>query len=161
MNHIGMATDEEKTGTYREFTRNILPMIAASGYNTVQLMAIQEHPFYGSFGYHVSNFFAASSRFGTPDDLKELIDTAHGYGLRVIMDLVHSHCVKNVNEGLGLFDGSLTSIFIPGTEEIILRGIHFVSIMATTKFFISFSQIAGIGWRSSGLTVSGLTVLRV
>jgi len=104
--HVGMATPEEKTGTYSEFTRNIIPFITRAGYNTIQLMAIQEHPFYGSFGYHVSNFFAASSRFGTPEDLKELVDTAHGLGLRVIMDLVHSHAVKNTNEGLGLFDGS-------------------------------------------------------
>jgi 1,4-alpha-glucan branching enzyme len=104
--HIGMATQEEKTGSYREFTKNIIPYIASAGYNTIQLMAIQEHPFYGSFGYHVSSFFAASSRFGFPEDLKELIDTAHSSGLRVIMDLVHSHSVKNVNEGLGLFDGS-------------------------------------------------------
>jgi len=104
--HIGMSTSEEKTGTFREFTERTLPIIIKSGYNTIQLMAIQEHPFYGSFGYHVSNFFAASSRFGTPEDLKELIDTAHSAGIRVIMDLVHSHAVKNVNEGLGLFDGS-------------------------------------------------------
>jgi 1,4-alpha-glucan branching enzyme len=104
--HVGMATSEEKTGTYREFTENVIPMIAEAGYNTIQLMAIQEHPFYGSFGYHVSNFFAASSRFGTPEDLKELVDTAHKTGLRVIIDLVHSHSVKNINEGLGLFDGS-------------------------------------------------------
>jgi 1,4-alpha-glucan branching enzyme len=104
--HIGMATPFEKTGTYNEFTKNILPLIARSGYNTIQLMAIQEHPFYGSFGYHVSSFFAASSRFGTPEDLKELVDKAHQCGLRVIMDLVHSHSVKNVNEGLGLLDGS-------------------------------------------------------
>ena len=104
--HIGMATSSEKTGTYSEFTKNIIPIIVKAGYNTIQLMAIQEHPFYGSFGYHVSSFFAASSRFGTPEDLKELVDTAHAAGLRVIMDLVHSHSVKNVNEGLGLFDGS-------------------------------------------------------
>ena len=104
--HIGMATSEEKTGTYREFTENVLPLIIKSGYNTIQLMAIQEHPFYGSFGYHVSSFFAASSRFGPPEDLKKLIDRAHMAGLRVIMDLVHSHSVRNVNEGLGLFDGS-------------------------------------------------------
>ena len=109
--HVGMATAEEKIGTFREFTLNVLPLIANSGYNTVQLMAIQEHPFYGSFGYHVSNFFAASSRFGTPDDLKELVDEAHGLGLNVIMDLVHSHSVKNVNEGLGLFDGSMDQYF--------------------------------------------------
>ncbi len=104
--HIGMATQYEKTGTYREFTENVLPRIIDAGYNTIQLMAIQEHPFYGSFGYHVSSFFSASSRFGTPDDLKELIDRAHLAGLRIIMDLIHSHSVKNVIEGLGLFDGS-------------------------------------------------------
>ena len=109
--HIGMATEEYRTGTYREFTRDVIPYIAGAGYNTIQLMAIQEHPFYGSFGYHVSNFFAASSRFGYPEDLKELIDTAHASGLRVIMDLVHSHSVKNVNEGLGLFDGSPDQYF--------------------------------------------------
>jgi 1,4-alpha-glucan branching enzyme len=106
-----MATEEEKTGTYREFTENVLPVIKKSGYNTIQLMAIQEHPFYGSFGYHVSSFFAASSRFGTPEDLKELVDKAHLEGIRVIMDLVHSHSVRNINEGLGLFDGSLGQYF--------------------------------------------------
>jgi 1,4-alpha-glucan branching enzyme len=109
--HVGMATQEEKTGTYREFMHNVIPIIVKAGYNTIQLMAVQEHPFYGSFGYHVSSFFAASSRFGTPEELKELIDTAHRAGLRVIMDLVHSHSVKNVNEGLGLFDGSQGQYF--------------------------------------------------
>lgn len=104
--HVGMATEEWRTGTYSEFTMKVLPRVIAAGYNTIQLMAIQEHPFYGSFGYHVSSFFAASSRFGTPEELKELIDKAHLAGIRVIMDLVHSHSVKNVNEGLGLFDGS-------------------------------------------------------
>jgi 1,4-alpha-glucan branching enzyme len=93
--HVGMAQEEEKIGSYKEFTTQILPRIAATGYNTLQLMAIQEHPYYGSFGYQVSNFFAASSRFGTPEELKALIDTAHAAGLRVIMDLVHSHGVSN------------------------------------------------------------------
>jgi 1,4-alpha-glucan branching enzyme len=115
--HVGMATEHEKTGTFREFTENVLPLIAEAGYNTVQLMAIQEHPFYGSFGYHVANFFAVSSRFGTPDDLKELIDRAHGLGLRVIMDLVHSHSVKNINEGLGLFDGTPDQYFHKGDRR--------------------------------------------
>ena len=90
-----MSTNEEKVGTYNEFRQNILPRVAKDGYNAIQIMAIQEHPYYGSFGYHVSSFFAASSRFGTPDELKQLIDEAHGMGIAVIMDIVHSHAVKN------------------------------------------------------------------
>ncbi len=104
--HIGMAQDAEKVGTYEEFRVNILPRVAAAGYNAIQIMAIQEHPYYGSFGYHVSSFYAASSRFGTPDELKHLIDDAHAAGIAVIMDIVHSHAVKNEVEGLGRFDGT-------------------------------------------------------
>ena len=104
--HIGMAQIEPRVGTYDEFRENILPRIAKDGYNAIQIMAIQEHPYYGSFGYHVSNFFAASSRFGTPDQLKHLIDEAHRLGIAVIMDIVHSHAVKNESEGLGRLDGS-------------------------------------------------------
>ena len=104
--HVGMAQEKEEVGSYNEFIANVLPRIKADGYNAVQLMAIAEHPYYGSFGYHVSNFFAASSRFGTPEELKKLVDTAHGMGLLVIMDLVHSHTVKNVREGINLFDGT-------------------------------------------------------
>ena len=109
--HIGMATEEYRVGTYYEFRQRVLPRIAEGGYNTIQLMAIQEHPYYGSFGYHVSSFFAPSSRFGTPEELKELIDEAHGLGIAVIMDIVHSHAVKNVNEGLGLLDGDPAQFF--------------------------------------------------
>ena len=112
--HVGMATEAEGVGTYAEFTKIILPKIKKAGYNCVQLMAVQEHPYYGSFGYHVSNFYAASSRFGTPDDLKELVDTAHGMGLMVIMDVVHSHAVKNLYEGLNEFDGSDQMYFRSG-----------------------------------------------
>ncbi|MDY6971225.1 MAG: alpha amylase C-terminal domain-containing protein [Thermodesulfobacteriota bacterium] len=112
--HIGMAQEEEKIGTYREFKTNILRRIVDAGYNTIQLMAIPEHPYYGSFGYHVSSFFAASSRFGTPEELKELIDSAHAAGLSVIMDLVHSHAVSNEVEGLSLFDGTPYQYFHEG-----------------------------------------------
>jgi len=109
--HIGMAQEREGVGTYVEFRDNILPRIQADGYNAIQIMAIQEHPYYGSFGYHVSSFFAASSRFGTPEELKSLIDTAHRMGIAVIMDIVHSHAVKNEAEGLGRFDGSYDLYF--------------------------------------------------
>lgn len=109
--HIGMAQEKEGVGTYREFTEHILPRIKNAGYNTIQLMAVAEHPYYGSFGYHVSNFFAPTARFGTPEDLMELVKQAHKMGLAVIMDIVHSHTVKNINEGLNLFDGSSDQYF--------------------------------------------------
>ena len=114
--HVGMASEEKKVATYAEFRDHILPRIKKAGYDTVQLMAIMEHPYYGSFGYHVSSFFAASSRFGTPDDLKSLVDTAHGMGLRVIMDLVHSHAVRNERDGLSLFDGTDYQYFHHGEK---------------------------------------------
>ncbi|HRY32299.1 MAG TPA: alpha-amylase family glycosyl hydrolase [Bacteroidales bacterium] len=112
--HVGMATEEEGVGTYLEFTETVLPRIKALGYNAIQLMAIQEHPYYGSFGYHVSSFFAPSSRFGTPEDLKTLIRAAHREGIAVIMDLVHSHTVKNILEGINEFDGTDYQYFHPG-----------------------------------------------
>ncbi|HUF61800.1 MAG TPA: alpha amylase C-terminal domain-containing protein [Verrucomicrobiales bacterium] len=103
--HVGMAQEREGVGTYREFAEQILPRIARGGYTAVQLMAIQEHPYYASFGYHVSSFFAPSSRFGTPEDLKFLVNTAHELGLAALLDVVHSHAVRNLAEGLGEFDG--------------------------------------------------------
>lgn len=115
--HIGMASEEEKTGTYEEFRTHVLPRIVKDDYNAIQIMAIQEHPYYGSFGYHVSSFFAPSSRFGTPDELKHLIDDAHRMGLTVIMDIVHSHAVKNETEGLGRFDGSYHQYFHTGARR--------------------------------------------
>jgi 1,4-alpha-glucan branching enzyme len=117
--HVGMAQEEEKIGSFREFTLSVLPQIIDAGYNTLQLMAIQEHPYYGSFGYQVSSFFAPSSRYGTPEDLKFLIDTAHSQKLTVLMDLVHSHSVCNEVEGLSRFDGTLFQYFHDGP-----RGIH-------------------------------------
>ena len=112
--HIGMAQDAEKVGSYIEFKDNVLPRIKKDGYNAIQVMAIAEHPYYGSFGYHVSNFFAPSSRFGTPEELKELVDAAHEMGIAVIMDIVHSHAVKNEIEGLGNFAGDGCQYFMQG-----------------------------------------------
>ena len=117
--HIGMAQEEAKVGSYEEFEIEILPRIIKSGYNTIQLMGIMEHPYYGSFGYHVSNFFSPSSRFGTPDELKKLIDTCHKNNILVIIDLIHSHSVKNEIEGLARFDGSSYQYFHAGA-----RGYH-------------------------------------
>lgn len=117
--HVGMALEECRIGTYKEFENHILPKIVDAGYNTLQLMAIQEHPYYGSFGYHVSSFFAPSSRFGTPDELKSLIDAAHLKGMRVLMDIIHSHAVKNEIEGIARFDGTLYQFFHNGP-----RGYH-------------------------------------
>lgn len=115
--HIGMAQDEEKVGTYNEFREKVLSRIIKDGYNAIQIMAIQEHPYYGSFGYHVSSFFAASSRFGTPEELKALIDEAHKNGIAVIMDIVHSHAVKNEVEGLGNLAGDPNQYFYPGERH--------------------------------------------
>src|SRR5574344_1282538 len=115
--HIGMAQESNSVGTYTEFMNNVLPRIKDNGYNCIQIMAIQEHPYYGSFGYHVSSFFAPSSRFGTPDELKQLIDAAHSMGIAVIMDIVHSHAVKNELEGLGNIAGDKNQYFLPGDRH--------------------------------------------
>ncbi|MBD3369565.1 1,4-alpha-glucan-branching enzyme [Candidatus Fermentibacteria bacterium] len=117
--HVGMAQEREGVGTYREFGEEVLPRIVDAGYNVLQLMAVMEHPYYASFGYQVSSFFAASSRFGPPEDLKWLVDEAHGMGISVVMDLVHSHAAANEVEGLSRFDGTTYQYFHQGD-----RGYH-------------------------------------
>jgi 1,4-alpha-glucan branching enzyme len=114
--HIGMSSEEEKVSTFKEFRETVLPRIIVLGYNVIQIMALQEHPYYGSFGYQVSNFFALSSRFGTPEEFKELVDAAHEHGIAVVMDIVHSHSVKNADEGLSLFDGRDDLYFYSGPQ---------------------------------------------
>ena len=114
--HVGMAQEEGKVGTYREFADLVLPHVKQAGYNTIQLMAVMEHPYYGSFGYQVSNFFAASSWFGKPEDLKYLVNKAHEMGIRVLLDLVHSHAVKNTAEGINMFDGTVWQFFHSGAK---------------------------------------------
>ena len=109
--HVGMATEEGRIGTYKEFAANVVPYVAAAGYNAVQLMAVMEHAYYASFGYQVTNFFAVAHRFGTPEELKELVDACHAHGLAVLLDVVHSHASKNVADGLSMFDGSDTYLF--------------------------------------------------
>ena len=114
--HVGMAQEEGRVGTYREFADITLKHIKEAGYNTIQLMAIMEHPYYGSFGYQVSNFYAASSWFGKPEDLKYLVNTAHNMGIRVLLDVVHSHAVKNTAEGINMFDGTTWQFFHDGEK---------------------------------------------
>ncbi|QSL64672.1 hypothetical protein MERGE_001974 [Pneumocystis wakefieldiae] len=117
--HIGISTNEGRIGTYSEFIHNVLPRIHYLGYNTLQLMAIMEHPYYASFGYQVTSFFSVSSRYGTPEELKELIDVAHGMGIIVLLDIVHSHASKNVEDGINMFDGTDHLYFHEGK-----RGVH-------------------------------------
>ncbi|KAF5835129.1 glycoside hydrolase superfamily [Dunaliella salina] len=119
--HVGMSSAEPKVNSYLEFRRDMLPRIRKLGYNAIQIMAVQEHAYYGSFGYHVTNFFGASSRFGTPDDLKALIDEAHRLGMVVLMDIVHSHASKNTMDGINMFDGTDGMYFHGGA-----RGNHWM-----------------------------------
>ena len=114
--HIGMSGEKEGVSTFDEFRRDVLPMVAQLGYNVLQIMALQEHPYYGSFGYQVSNIYALSSRFGTPEEFKALVDAAHAKGIAVVMDIVHSHMVKNEAEGLSNFDGHETLYFYGGDQ---------------------------------------------
>ena len=114
--HIGMSGEKEGVSTFEEFRKDVLPKVADLGYNVLQIMALQEHPYYGSFGYQVSNIYALSSRFGTPEEFKALVDAAHAKGIAVVMDIVHSHMVKNEAEGLSNFDGHETLYFYGGDQ---------------------------------------------
>ncbi|KAI0254859.1 glycoside hydrolase [Lactifluus subvellereus] len=158
--HVGISSTEPKVATYKEFTANVLPRIKALGYNTIQLMAIMEHAYYASFGYQVTNFFAASSRYGSPEELKELIDTAHGLGLVVLLDVVHSHACKNVLDGLNLFDGSDHLYFHEGAKgrhelwdsRLFNYGSHEVLrfLLSNLRFWIDEYQFDG--FRFDGVT---------
>jgi 1,4-alpha-glucan branching enzyme len=114
--HVGISSPELRVSTFKEFTKNMLPRIKHLGYNVIQLMAIMEHAYYASFGYQINSFFAVSSRYGSPEDLKELIDTAHGLGIVVLLDVVHSHASKNVLDGLNEFDGTDHLYFHEGAK---------------------------------------------
>ena len=158
--HVGMAQEEGKIGTYIEFADKTLPWVKECGYNTIQLMAIMEHPYYGSFGYQVSNFFAVSSWFGKPEDLKYLVNKAHELGIRVLLDVVHSHAVKNTSEGINMFDGTTwqffhdnekgehptwgTKCFNYGKDEVI----HF--LLSNLKFWMTEYHFDG--FRFDGVT---------
>jgi 1,4-alpha-glucan branching enzyme len=160
--HVGMASTEPKVASYKDFTNNVLPRIAKLGYNCVQLMAIMEHSYYGSFGYHVTNFFAIASRSGMPNDLKELIDTAHGMGICVLMDLVHSHASKNVLDGINMFDGTDYQYFHEGT-----KGLHALwdsRIFDYSKWEVLRFLLSNLNWyleeyKFDGFRFDGITSL--
>ncbi len=155
--HIGMSGEDEQVATYQDFIDNVLPRVKQLGYNTVQLMAIQEHPYYGSFGYQVANFFAESSRFGTPADLKHLVDEAHGMGLRVVMDVVHSHSVKNENEGLSNFAGDPNQYFKPGLHEAWNSRLFDYSKPEVVHFLLSNLRYFMDEYRFDGFRFDGVT----
>ncbi|KAF9226673.1 glycoside hydrolase family 13 protein [Gyrodon lividus] len=158
--HVGISTTEHRVGTYKEFTQNILPRIKKLGYNVIQLMAIMEHPYYASFGYQVTSFFAASSRYGTPEELRELIDTAHGMGLTVLLDVIHSHASKNVLDGLNAFDGTDHHYFHEGSKgrhelwdsRLFNYGSHEVLrfLLSNLRFYMEEYQFDG--FRFDGVT---------
>ncbi|KAH7930724.1 glycoside hydrolase family 13 protein [Leucogyrophana mollusca] len=158
--HVGISTAEGRVGTYKEFTSNVLPRIHRLGYNTIQLMAVMEHPYYASFGYQVTSFFAASSRCGNPEDLKELIDTAHGLGITVLLDIVHSHASKNVLDGINAFDGTDHLYFHEGGKgrhelwdsRLFNYGSHEVLrfLLSNLRFWIEEYQFDG--FRFDGVT---------
>ncbi|EGO02048.1 glycoside hydrolase family 13 protein [Serpula lacrymans var. lacrymans S7.3] len=158
--HVGISTSEGRVGTYKEFTKDVLPRIRNLGYNTIQLMAVMEHAYYASFGYQVTNYFAASSRYGTPEELKELIDTAHGMGITVLLDVVHSHACKNVLDGLNAFDGTDHLYFHEGGKgrhelwdsRLFNYGSHEVLrfLLSNLRFYIEEYQFDG--FRFDGVT---------
>jgi 1,4-alpha-glucan branching enzyme len=158
--HVGMGGEEPRVHTYREFADDVLPRVKAGGYNVVQLMAVMEHAYYGSFGYHVTSFLAPSSRFGTPEDLKYLVDAAHGHGLAIIMDLVHSHASKNVNDGLNRWDGTDHHYFHAGP-----RGNHDLwdsrlfdySKPEVQRFLLSSARLFVEEYRFDGYRFDGIT----
>lgn len=123
-------------------------------------MAIMEHAYYGSFGYHVTNFFAISSRFGSPDDLKFLIDKAHSYGIVVLIDLVHSHASTNVLDGLNLLDGTDYLYFHSGNKgkhNLWDSRLFDYSIYETKRFLLSnlsyyLTEFQFDGFRFDGIT---------
>lgn len=158
--HVGISSPEPKVASYKEFTANVLPRIRDLGYNIIQLMAVMEHAYYASYGYQINNFFAASSRYGLPDDLKELVDTAHSMGLTVLLDVVHSHASKNVLDGINMFDGSSHQYFHDGPKgrhelwdsRLFNYGHHEVLrfLLSNLRFWIEEYQFDG--FRFDGVT---------
>lgn len=91
--------------TYRELAHRLADHVMRTGFTHVEFLPVMEHPFYGSWGYQVTGFFAPTSRYGSPQDFMYLIDCLHGHGIGVILDWVPSH-FPNDEHGLTFFDGT-------------------------------------------------------
>ncbi|KAI8557559.1 hypothetical protein RHMOL_Rhmol04G0020000 [Rhododendron molle] len=112
--HVGISGLEPKIASFNDFTEKVLPYVKEAGYNVIQLIGLVEHKDYFTIGYRVTNLYAVSSRYGTPDDFKRLVDEAHGLGLLVFLDIVHSYSAADEMVGLSLFDGSNDCFFHTG-----------------------------------------------
>jgi 1,4-alpha-glucan branching enzyme len=106
--HLGSwRRDDGKWLGYREMGRRLAAYVVECGFTHVELMPVAEHPFYGSWGYQATGYFAATARYGPPEDLMALVDILHRAGVGVILDWVPSHFATD-DHGLGRFDGSAT-----------------------------------------------------
>lgn len=158
--HIGIASEDYWVANYANFKDNVLPRIKNQGYNAIQIMAIMEHAYYASFGYQVTSFFAASSRYGTPEELKALVDRAHEMGIYVLLDVVHSHASKNVLDGLNEFDGTSSCYFHDGgrgTHPLWDSRLFDYTQMETLRFLLSncywyLQEYQFDGFRFDGVT---------
>lgn len=157
-----MASEKPEIGTYRNFKENILPHIKDLGYNAVQLMAIMEHSYYASFGYQVTNFFAPSSKYGTPEELKDMIDTAHEMGILVFLDVIHSHASKNTEDGLNQFDGTDHCYFHEGGKgyhDLWDSRLFNFSNYEVLRFLLSNLRYWAEEFRFDGFRFDGITSL--